>query len=140
MHITRALFATSLILGSLIGCAGTPDDGSGDMAYADVEPATEADKPRFEGDAEFYGVNAQRFYDAGDFLAALQQFRRQLDKQPTAIDGRLGEAFALYQLGIQHGAVGNLREAQRRLDLAREHFEALSAELPVESDTSAGDG
>ncbi len=136
MQIPSSLgLALTLLL--LCGC-GTGGGTDKNLHYSDVEnpPTNEG----FQGDATLFAANAQRFYDAGEYLAALQQFRKQLEKDPTAVDGRLGEAYSLYKLGVNLAARGAYHESNRRLEEALDNFEKLSAEIPMERDTLEGDG
>ncbi len=129
------LLGLTLLL--LCGC-GTNGGTDKNLHYSDVEnPPT---KEGFQGDASLFAANAQRFYDAGEYLAALQQFRKQLEKDPSAVDGRLGEAYSLYKLGVTLAARGAYKEANRRLEEALDNFERLGAEVTMESDTLEGDG
>ncbi|HGY89685.1 MAG TPA: tetratricopeptide repeat protein [Planctomycetes bacterium] len=138
MQIPSSLsLALGLALLLLWSC-GTNGGTDKNLHYSDVEnPPT---KEGFQGDASLFAANAQRFYDAGDYLAALQQFRKQLEKDPTAVDGRLGEAYSLYKLGVNLAARGAYKEANRRLEEALDNFEKLSREIPMERDTLEGDG
>ena len=127
-----------LVILPLASCGSGGIEGSEDLTYGEVD--REAAPEGFEGDAEFYATNGQRFYEGGDYPAALTQFRKQLSKDPTSTSGRLGEAFSLYQLGKERAKVGSLKEADARFEAAREVFEKLANELPLEADTTDGDG
>jgi tetratricopeptide (TPR) repeat protein len=82
-----------------------------------------------EHDANFYNLNAQRYYDGGQYQRALQQFDKALEKEPGDLTARLGRAFSLLQL-----AEGQLRarqpEGAENVQLAMAALEELAPDVP----------
>lgn len=65
--------------------------------------------------------NAAQYYDAGHYQNAFQQWGKALELDPDEERARLGQAMALYRLGLQDTKEGiaSLEEAERRLTALR---------------------
>jgi tetratricopeptide (TPR) repeat protein len=68
-----------------------------------------------------YLENAAQYYDGGHYPNALQQWGKALELDPDEEKARLGQAMALYRMGLEDTkeGLGNLAEAERRLAALR---------------------
>lgn len=68
-----------------------------------------------------YVENAAQYYDGGHYPNAYQQWGKALEIDPDEERARLGQAMALYRMGLEDTkeGLGNLAEAERRLAALR---------------------
>ena len=106
LHPVRAaLLAAFLLLPLSSGCAST--DGANQ-----------------EGTAEFYNLNAQRFYDGGHYGQALHQFRKALAEAPKNKTALLGQAWSLLFLA-ESEILGGRAAGGERIQDALAAFEEI---------------
>ncbi len=107
-----------LFAGLLVCACGSSE--SGNLEYADVDQKDPSGK--FHGDADDYFANAQKYYGAGDYHRALDQFGKQLKIAPDDRPGQLGQAFSHYQVGLGLAQRGRLLDAAESMKRAESGF------------------
>ncbi len=111
-----------LLIGTLLlSCSS---NSSNELSYGDVEKKQTNDGI-FQGDADDYFNNAEKYYGAKDYARALDQFEKHLKLKPESRAGQLGAAYSHYYMGIQSGERGRLQEAANQMKLAETGFKNL---------------
>ena len=122
MRKWSALIFSALCLAS--GCTSGPEDGVVNQSATTVdengEPTTR--DSTFEADAGDYALNAERYYETGDYRRALSQFQKYKEKEPNSWGAALGIAYCRYQLGRQLVASGRFEDAHVQLSEAEVAF------------------
>ena len=103
-----------------------------------VDETTAFEETSFEGDAEYHAVNAQHYYQAGDYHRALDQFVKVRAQSPDSWSAALGEGYSRYFIGRNHAALGNLDTGRKELDAAEEVLTELW-DGEIENDARAPD-
>jgi len=80
------------------------------------------DSSNFKFDADYYGENAQRYYNENKYFEARDQFQKQLKLEPDSWAAAAGQAYCFYHIGRNFAVQGRLREAHRSLAEAEAIF------------------
>jgi tetratricopeptide (TPR) repeat protein len=110
----KKLSITSMLAALLIGgCASETTETTRISANPDRSSESETPQPRGDviEDVGDYALNAEKYYDNGDYARALTQFLKYKEKDPKSWGAALGIGYCYLNLGLGLAADSRLEDA-----------------------------